>query len=241
MLTTEHIRQINQITQSSNTPEEMLSTWSTIIGTYKCEKYLEVGSFEGRSAALFTTLAAHYSKKIIQVTCIDSWQGGDEHKASAHPMHESEQRFDQTAQLLKSALNDQLRLEKIKGFSSQILADIFSRTGFYDLIYVDAGHKSKEVLRDLVMAWPLLKEGGIMIIDDYTWTAKHEHGQNLLLNSPRMGINAFVDCHADEITLLSNFPLLQLHLLKQHPLHHGSWYVGLRYLPIPEIAKALQC
>lgn len=37
----------------------------------------------------------------------------------------------------------------------------------FDLCIVDADHHGAEAMTDMVLCWPLLKRGGIMIIDDY--------------------------------------------------------------------------
>jgi predicted O-methyltransferase YrrM len=37
----------------------------------------------------------------------------------------------------------------------------------FDLIYVDGDHEAIAAMEDLVLSWPLLNFGGIMIIDDY--------------------------------------------------------------------------
>jgi spermidine synthase len=37
----------------------------------------------------------------------------------------------------------------------------------FDLIYVDGDHRCFECMTDMVLCWPMLKMGGIMIIDDY--------------------------------------------------------------------------
>ena len=39
----------------------------------------------------------------------------------------------------------------------------------FDFIYIDSDHSPTAVLADAVLAWPLLKVGGVMIFDDYLW------------------------------------------------------------------------
>ena len=45
------------------------------------------------------------------------------------------------------------------------------------------------MLADAVLSWPLLKEGGIMLFDDYLWQQdpRPEH-------CPRLGIDSFLRC-----------------------------------------------
>ena len=90
-------------------------------------------------------------------------------------------------------------------------------SGFYDLILIDAGHKAKEVLVDLALSWELLRDGGMLIVDDYTWYPTHLNHQNFLLNSPRLGVDSFINCFSDELIIASNQPLLQLYIKKESP------------------------
>ncbi len=63
--------------------------------------------------------------------------------------------------------------------------------------YVDADHTSVAVLMDAELSWPLLKTGGVMAFDDYTW------GRDLPPSkTPRPGILLFVDHHKDNIDTL---------------------------------------
>ena len=41
--------------------------------------------------------------------------------------------------------------------------------GEYDLVYIDGSHDAADVLTDAVLAWSLLKPGGILGFDDYGW------------------------------------------------------------------------
>ena len=44
---------------------------------------------------------------------------------------------------------------------------IISDINNFDLIYIDASHYAPDVLSDAVLAFKLLKPGGILIFDDY--------------------------------------------------------------------------
>ena len=39
----------------------------------------------------------------------------------------------------------------------------------FDFIYVDGSHQRDDVMIDCLGAWRLLREGGVMLMDDYTW------------------------------------------------------------------------
>ena len=40
----------------------------------------------------------------------------------------------------------------------------------FDLIYIDGSHTAADVLTDAVLAFQLLRVGGVMIFDDYLWS-----------------------------------------------------------------------
>jgi len=177
------------------------------------------------------------SSQPAHLTSIDSWQGGDEHKQGGMAMNSVEQAYDQTLQVCRNWLHSDSCFEKHKAFSDAALSQIRDRVGFYDLILIDAGHKAKDVLIDMIYAWPLLRGGGVMILDDYTWLPNHEVN-SFQLHSPKMGIDAFCQCFADELTILSNMPLLQLYLYKNPPFSKHYQALSLDLPALPDIVKA---
>ncbi|RIB15460.1 hypothetical protein C2G38_1971667, partial [Gigaspora rosea] len=53
------------------------------------------------------------------------------------------------------------------------------------------------LLTDAVLAWNLLKDGGIMIFDDYEWDrCKEEY------NNTKLAINTFIKCNEPEIDVI---------------------------------------
>ena len=69
----------------------------------------------------------------------------------------------------------------------------------YDFIYIDADHTTVGVLLDAELSWPLLKSGGIMAFDDYTWG--HDSGDPRL--APQVGIDLFLHRHELDYQLLT--------------------------------------
>jgi predicted O-methyltransferase YrrM len=70
----------------------------------------------------------------------------------------------------------------------------------WDFIYIDADHTAVGVLMDAELSWPLLKSGGIMAFDDYTW------GPDMPPEiTPTLGIDLFLERHTKEYdTLIIN-------------------------------------
>jgi hypothetical protein len=66
--------------------------------------------------------------------------------------------------------------------SSQALAQLIQQKQEYDFIYIDGDHSPAGVLTDAVMAWGLLRKGGVMLFDDYEYDRE----------PTKIGIDAFL-------------------------------------------------
>lgn len=66
----------------------------------------------------------------------------------------------------------------------------------FDVIYVDGCHNAEDVLADAVMAFRLLKTGGIMVFDDYLWNNVPD-----ILDRPKLSIDAFVNLFQRRISI----------------------------------------
>jgi predicted O-methyltransferase YrrM len=73
----------------------------------------------------------------------------------------------------------------------------------FDFIYGDGSHDPRDVCLDGILAWSLLKPGGVMIFDDYEW------GGHLPPHKrPDVGINAFLAIHDKQFdTIRSSYAL----------------------------------
>jgi predicted O-methyltransferase YrrM len=139
--------------------------------------FLEVGCFEGRATVwLLGNVCTHPETRI---DCVDVFF--DENY---------ERRFDHN---IKTALGS--RVHKHKGRSQEILRTL--RLGAYDAIYIDGSHAAADVLEDAVLAFPLLKPGGILLFDDYEWNV---HSDPLLL--PKIAIDAFLGIYQGRYEML---------------------------------------
>lgn len=140
---------------------------------------LEIGSWEGRSALFFLNYLPN-----CKLTCIDTFEGGQEHKAAddaATELPKIEKHFDANTAAFTS------RIEKIKAPSSQALAGLGVAGRRFDIAYIDGGHRSYEVFLDGMLTWPLIRKGGLVIFDDYQWDMMPE-----ALDNPKPGIDAFL-------------------------------------------------
>ena len=160
-------------------------------------EFLEIGSFEGRSAVW---IAENMMQDGDCLDCIDTWEGGEEH--GEENMSEVEKRFDYNRSI--ALTGRAIEIEKIKGSSvyglSCLLTGVDSDEDqpYYSFIYIDGSHIAKDVLTDACMAWPLLKPKGLMVFDDYLWMPSTRD----ILHRPKLAIDAFVNIFAEEVEVV---------------------------------------
>jgi predicted O-methyltransferase YrrM len=133
-----------------------IPNWTRILGGLKGKSnvaYLEIGVYEGRSFFwVVDNILTHPSSRAVAIDTFDKFGGGDPEEV----FYENVRRSGRSP-----------AIKVIKGFSQQKLRDLALNS--FDLIYVDGDHSSRSVLMDAILSWDLLKEGGIMIFDDYAW------------------------------------------------------------------------
>lgn len=146
--------------------------------------FLEIGSFEGRSACwLLQNILTHDSSRM---TCIDLFeqersQGVYDTTGLDSNLMSTEDRFDFNIRQTGASH----RVEKLKGDSHELLRSLLRSQ--CDFIYIDGSHVAKDVLEDAVLAWPLLKTRGMLTFDDYQWRDEPDP-----LRCPQIGIDAFL-------------------------------------------------
>lgn len=152
--------------------------WNNELTKYNTRptKFLEVGSYEGRSAVwALENILSHPKSKIF---CVDTFEHGT-YKTFKH----NTQYFTDKVTILKGKSRDMLK-------DPRILKEAF------DIIYIDADRHSQNVLEDGVLCFALLKPGGLMIFDDYTSNKEHDN------RCPKQAIDAFMDIYATDIRVL---------------------------------------
>lgn len=85
----------------------------------------------------------------------------------------------------------------IKGKSYDVLRHNFEGI-LADYIYVDGSHLAIDVLSDAVLSWSVLKDGGILIFDDYGWGA-HTTDEK---QKPKLGIDAFLSAYKEHYEMI---------------------------------------
>lgn len=123
---------------------------------HRVSNVLEIGSWEGRSACWFLDAFPE-----ARITCVDTFAGSAEHVGL--DVGGIKQRF------LKNTASFGDRVTIREGESSKMLYGLDPES--FDVIYVDASHTEQDTLIDLVLAFGLLKKGGILLVDDYSQPA----------------------------------------------------------------------
>jgi predicted O-methyltransferase YrrM len=119
-------------------------------------RWLEVGSFEGRSSLWITENMLLNPESTI--TCIDPWEPWDYHEDKRNFNYE--QTFDNNT-------SKNIHIIKRKGKSRDILP-LLPANSFHGA-YLDGSHETKDVLDDIHLTLPLLQPKAILVFDDYLW------------------------------------------------------------------------
>ena len=188
-------------------------TWESLLPQLKPTKILEIGSYEGRSTC-HLLINADWSNS-IEITCIDTWDGGIEHQQRGIDMSEVETRFDKNVSNALSFTEKKHIVNKVKQYSDKALCDLFSNHGqaYFDFVYVDGSHQAPDVLLDAVLGFKLLKPGGIIGFDDYIWSETLPTGKDIL-RCPKPAIDAFINIHFKNIQFIDS-SIKQIYILKK--------------------------
>jgi predicted O-methyltransferase YrrM len=143
---------------------------------------------------------------------VDTWEGGIEHDKKT--MSEVEQRFDQNVAVARKRASHGAVVKKLKKKSVTALAEVLSSNEpLFDLVYIDGSHQASDVLTDSIIAFQLLRVGGVMIFDDYLWSMEPE-GEQDTLNMPKAAIDSFVNLFQRKLRVINGLPINQLYIEK---------------------------
>jgi predicted O-methyltransferase YrrM len=164
-----------------------LPIWERVLKPLKGQPAhaLEIGVFEGRSTVWL--LDNILTNPDASLNWIDTFSGGPEHMdidfaKVQNRFHENIKRFG-------------MKVKGRVGKSQDVLRGMSSER--FDLVYIDGSHEAPDVLADAVLAWPLLKPGGLLGFDDYGWRVFPEPER-----CPALAINAFLDIMRRQLTVV---------------------------------------
>lgn len=147
--------------------------------------YLEIGTFYG--ANLFSVANTYASHPESKLYCIDPWidyTDYDEYKTQQNTIYNT---FNKNLE----SFSEKHKINVFRGYSNNEVPKLSDE--YFDIIYIDGNHEPEYVLEDAVLCFRKLKEGGIMIFDDYGWG-----GPDLT----KRGIDSFVHAYYKKINIL---------------------------------------
>jgi predicted O-methyltransferase YrrM len=146
---------------------------------------LELGVFEGRAAVwILDELFKNLESKLIT---IDTFK-------NIFVNYDYESTFRRN--IKESGKENQVEIIKSNSFDALIKLN-YEKKLIFDLIYVDGSLTACDVLADIVLSWNLLKEGGIMILDNYEWDYYEEE-----FNNPRIAIDSFLKTYQQQMVVI---------------------------------------
>src|ERR1041385_238867 len=146
---------------------------------------LEIGVFEGRATIwILDELFKNPESKLVTIdTFVRIFKDNDNETTFRENIKES-------------GKEDQVEIIKSDSFDALVKLNYEKKMKF-DFIYIDGSHTSCDVLSDAILTWNLLKEGGIMIFDDYEWDFFEED-----YNNPKIAIDSFLRCYQNQIEII---------------------------------------
>jgi predicted O-methyltransferase YrrM len=166
--------------------------WSQLVPHLPGRKdFLEIGSFEGRSAVW---TIENMMEDGGEIYCIDTWEGGAEH--TLEDMAGTEERFQHNITLTRKKFSNRA-VVSLRSTSVEALAGLIAHKKQFDFIYIDGSHLAKDVLTDACMSWPLLKPKGFIVFDDYMWRPQGFE----TMQRPKIAIDTFVNMFENELSI----------------------------------------
>ena len=194
-------------------------TWPTIFNLIKWDpkrkcQIVEIGSFEGRATVwILDNLIQNQDSKVY---CIDPFTAtGRKEKEVVRQMQLDWGQIFQRFQSNISLTGKAGQVELIREQSSVALSSLIGAAyGQVDFVYLDGSHPAPDALSDLIFSYHLLRDGGLMICDDYSWTLEVRTEIDTLSN-PKIAIDAFSTIFRRSLVLITDLPLYQMAFIKQ--------------------------
>jgi hypothetical protein len=165
-----------------------IPVWEAVLSPYRGKPdvhYLEVGLYEGRSALwVLENILTHPSARL---TGIDPFLGPYKEKFFAN--------------IEKSGSKE--KVTAITGYSQVALRSLPLNS--FDIVYIDGSHAEDDVLEDAVLCSRLLRDGGILIFDDYRWAGCFVSGTcDSPTDFPKAAIDRFIQCFDKKFDVIHN-------------------------------------
>lgn len=154
------------------------------------KRILEIGSYEGRSTIWFFNNYIKPNKGMID--CIDTFKGSIEHQEQ----NNNTLQYNFLANIYEAGMN-YTNCKLFVGESFNVMISELDAGTKYDFIYIDGSHHSKDVIKDMIIAFEMLLVDGVMIVDDYAWQMYERKSM-----TPKIAVDYFIQSYEDEIDVL---------------------------------------
>jgi hypothetical protein len=196
--------------------DHMIPVWDEIFSQYKkeyntdIESVLEVGCYEGRATVWLCENVLTNPDKQYHYDIVDTFGGSGNESGMEQTMNTLAENKDAIENTFRhnTSFFTNVDFNIHKGISQKILPT-FESAEKYDFIYIDASHRADDTFVDAYYAHKMLKKGGILIFDDYTWKDPKDMHQS---NSPQMGVDVFLGMYHREYHIV--FKGYQICLIK---------------------------
>jgi predicted O-methyltransferase YrrM len=172
--------------------DEHVPVWQLLWDHYKPKHVLEIGAFEGRA----TFWMAEHIKRTHGcgwITVVDPWLANETRPNGEPWPHAGDDVFDtflHNKRVFAEKYPGTVTVEVLRERSITALArrleDFEDYDCQYDFVYVDGAHDTRSVLEDGLMAFRLLRPGGVIVFDDYLWRIDRD-----VLHTPRLAVELF--------------------------------------------------
>lgn len=185
----------------THTYTEIFSKTAAHLSVGNLDLCMEIGCFEGCTSNF---IAEHLLNETGKLICVDPL--GDEYilgevSDNYKRSNTGEWSFfaGQYDRFVENTSVNSAKIELYRQKSEDAFVDLIEKyKNSVDLIYIDGDHRADPVYNDAINSFELLKQGGIIVFDDYNW------GANFGPEAPKIGIDRFLSEYNDRISILIN-------------------------------------
>lgn len=128
---------------------------------------LEIGIYEGASSCWWSDTLLDHPESVLY--SIDPFTGSEEHISNPGD-YPTLSKIEQIARANIEKSKNYKKVNVIKGASWDVFHVVKELTdGKLDILYIDGAHDRFSVTRDVALYWPLVKNGGLVIFDDFPY------------------------------------------------------------------------
>lgn len=160
-------------------------------------RYLEVGVYEGRSFCW--VLDNVLTGMCCEAVAVDPWEERTSTDGGALDMAAARERFHANVDSVRRGVRV-TTAGSLNAYGTRRAAEMVA-TGRppanFDVVYIDGDHTAASTLEDAVLAFRMLRVGGLIGFDDCAWTRNPLDARDW--DVPYTGVVAFMSCHRDRL------------------------------------------